>query len=68
LRSATHASGSSSRGLTLAALLVGALLLRTEFLDTTLQSVVSDELINIGNPPPPNQVTIIALDDQTVDQ
>jgi adenylate cyclase len=55
-------------GLTLAALVVGALLLRTEFLDTTLQSIVYDEAIDIGNPPIANQVTIIALDDKTVDQ
>jgi adenylate cyclase len=55
-------------GLTFAALLVGALLLRTEFLDTTLQSIVYDEAIDIGNPPIANQVTIIALDDKTVDQ
>ena len=55
-------------GLALAALLAGALLLRTEILDTTLQSVVYDEAIAIGNPPLANQVTIIALDDRTVDQ
>jgi hypothetical protein len=54
-------------GLTLAALLVGALLLPTEFLDTTLQSIVYDESIHIGNPPIANQVTIVALDDKTVD-
>jgi len=55
-------------GLALAALLAGALLLRTEILDTTLQSVVYDRAIEIGNPPLANQVTIIALDDKTVDQ
>jgi len=55
-------------GLTLTALLVGALLLRTEIIDTTLQSVVYDKAIDIGNPPLANQVTIIALDDRTVDQ
>jgi adenylate cyclase len=55
-------------GLALAALLAGALLLRTEILDTTLQSIVYDEAIIIGNPPLANQVTIVALDDQTVDQ
>ena len=55
-------------GLTLAALVVGALLLRTELLDTTLQSVVYDKAIDVGNPPLANQVTIIALDDKTVDQ
>ena len=38
-------------GRTLAAPLVGALLLRTEFLDTTLQSVVCDEAIHIGKSP-----------------
>ncbi|MEK6226975.1 MAG: adenylate/guanylate cyclase domain-containing protein [Chloroflexota bacterium] len=55
-------------GLTLAALLIGALLLRTEWLDTTLQSVVYDKAIDIGNSPIANQVTIVALDDQTVNQ
>jgi len=55
-------------GLTLAALLVGALLLRTEFIDTTLQSIVYDKAIDIGNAPIANQVTIIALDDKTVNQ
>jgi adenylate cyclase len=55
-------------GLTLAALTVGALLLRTEFLDTTLQSIVYDEAIDIGSPPIANQVTIVALDDKTVDE
>ncbi len=55
-------------GLTLAALLIGALLLRTEWLDTTLQSIVYDKAIDIGNAPIANQVTIVALDDQTVNQ
>jgi adenylate cyclase len=55
-------------GLTLAAIVVGALLLRTEFVDTTLQSIVYDKAIDIGNPPLANQVTIVALDDKTVDQ
>ncbi|HEY8787179.1 MAG TPA: adenylate/guanylate cyclase domain-containing protein [Candidatus Limnocylindria bacterium] len=55
-------------GLTLASLLIGALLLRTEWLDTTLQSVVYDKAIDIGNSPIANQVTIVALDDQTVNQ
>ena len=55
-------------GLTLAALLVGALLLRTEFIDTTLQSIIYDKAIDIGNAPIANQVTIIALDDKTVNQ
>jgi len=54
-------------GLTLAALLVGALLLRTEFLDTSLQSIVYDEAIDSGDPPIANQVTIVALDDETAD-
>ncbi|MDP9275811.1 MAG: CHASE2 domain-containing protein [Chloroflexota bacterium] len=54
--------------LTFAALLMGALLLRTELVDTTLQSIVYDKAIDIGNPPLANQVTIIALDDRTVDQ
>ena len=55
-------------GLTLAALLIGALFLRTEWLDTTLQSIVYDKAIDIGNAPIANQVTIVALDDQTVNQ
>jgi len=55
-------------GLTLTAILVGALLLRTEWIDTTLQSVVYDKAIDIGNPPLANQVTIVALDDETVKQ
>ncbi len=55
-------------GLTLAALLVGALLLRTEFIDTTLQSIVYDKAIDVGNAPIANQVTIIALDDKTVNR
>jgi hypothetical protein len=36
-------------GLILAALAVGALLLRTDFFDTTLQSVVYDTAIDVGN-------------------
>jgi adenylate cyclase len=55
-------------GLTLAALVVGALLLRTEFFDTTLQSVVYDKAIDIGSATLRNQVTIVALDDGTVTQ
>jgi adenylate cyclase len=55
-------------GLTLAALVVGALLLRTEFFDTTLQSVVYDKAIDIGSATLRNQVTIVALDDETVTQ
>ncbi len=55
-------------GLTLAALLVGALLLRTEFIDTTLQSIVYDKAIDVGNAPIANQVSIIALDDKTVNR
>jgi adenylate cyclase len=55
-------------GLTLAALVVGALLLRTEFFDTTLQSVVYDKAIDIGSATLGNQVTIVALDDETVTQ
>jgi adenylate cyclase len=54
--------------LSLAALAVGALLLRTEFFDTSLQSVVYDRAIDIGNTPPRNQVTIVAIDDATVAQ
>jgi adenylate cyclase len=55
-------------GLALVALAIGALLLRMELFDTSLQSIVYDKAIDIGNPPLANQVTIIALDDQTVDQ
>jgi adenylate cyclase len=54
--------------LTLAALAVGMLLLRTEFFDTTLQSVVYDKAIEIGSTTLRNQVTIVALDDATVTQ
>ncbi|HKC91894.1 MAG TPA: adenylate/guanylate cyclase domain-containing protein [Candidatus Limnocylindria bacterium] len=55
-------------GLALVALAVGALLLRTDLFDTTLQSIVYDKAIDIGNAPLANQVTIVALDDSTVDQ
>jgi class 3 adenylate cyclase/CHASE2 domain-containing sensor protein len=55
-------------GLTLAALAVGALLLRTEFFDTSLQSVVYDKAIDIGSATVRNQITIVALDDDTVTQ
>jgi len=55
-------------GLALVALAVGALLLRTDLFDTTLQSIVYDKAIDIGNAPLANQVTIVALDDATVDQ
>lgn len=55
-------------GLTLAALVVGALLLRAEFFDTTLQSVVYDKAIDIGSATLRNQVTVVALDDETVTQ
>ena len=55
-------------GLALLALAVGALLLRMELFDTTLQSIVYDKAIDIGNPPLANQVTIVALDNRTVDQ
>ncbi|HKC91408.1 MAG TPA: CHASE2 domain-containing protein, partial [Candidatus Limnocylindria bacterium] len=55
-------------GLALVALAVGALLLRMDLFDTSLQSIVYDKAIDIGNPPLANQVTIVALDDQTVAQ
>jgi adenylate cyclase len=55
-------------GLALVALAVGALLLRMELFDTSLQSIVYDKAIDIGNPPLANQVTIIAVDEATVDQ
>ena len=45
-------------GLALVALAVGALLLRMELFDTTLQSIVYDKAIEVGNPPLANQVTI----------
>jgi adenylate cyclase len=54
--------------LTLAALVVGALFLRGEVFDTSLQSVVYDQAITIGNTTLRNQVTIVALDDTTVDE
>jgi adenylate cyclase len=55
-------------GLTLAALAFGALLLRTELFDTSLQSAVYDTAIGIANPPIGNQITIVALDDATAKQ
>lgn len=55
-------------GLTVAALAVGAVLLRTEFFDTSLQSVVYDRAIDLANPPIGNQITIVALDDKTAKQ
>ena len=54
--------------MTLAALVVGALFLRGEIFDTTLQSVVYDKAIDIGNTTLRNQLTIVALDDDTVRQ
>ncbi|MGH2471551.1 MAG: CHASE2 domain-containing protein [Candidatus Limnocylindria bacterium] len=54
--------------LTLAAFVVGALFLRGEVFDTSLQSVVYDQAITIGNTTLRNQVTIVALDDATVDE
>jgi adenylate cyclase len=55
-------------GLTLVALAVGALLLRAEFFDTSLQSVVYDKAIDVGNTSLRNQITIVALDEPTVRQ
>ncbi len=55
-------------GLAVLALAVGALLLRGEFFDTTLQSAVYDEAIYLGNATVRNQITIVALDDATVAQ
>jgi adenylate cyclase len=55
-------------GLTLAALAVGAVLLRSELFDTSLQSITYDKAIEIGQTTIRNQVTIIALDETTVDQ
>ncbi|TMC43976.1 MAG: adenylate/guanylate cyclase domain-containing protein [Chloroflexi bacterium] len=50
------------------ALVVGALLLQFELFDTTLQSVVYDKAIAVSNTTLRDQVTIVALDDATVDQ
>jgi adenylate cyclase len=47
---------------------LGAAFLRTEFFDTTLQSVVYDKAIDIGSATVRNQITIVALDDETVTQ
>lgn len=55
-------------GLTLVSLAVGALFLRAEIFDTSLQSVVYDRAITIGSTTLRNQVTIVALDDATVTQ
>ena len=55
-------------GLTLVALAVGAILLRGERFDTSLQSIVYDKAIDIGQTTLRNQVTIIALDEATVQQ
>jgi adenylate cyclase len=55
-------------GLTLVALAVGAILLRAELFDTSLQSIVYDKAIDIGQTTLRNQVTIVALDETTVDQ
>jgi adenylate cyclase len=55
-------------GLTLAALAVGALLLRADVFDANLQSVVYDTAIDVGNAPVGEQVTIVALDEATVAQ
>jgi len=54
--------------LTLVALAVGAVLLRGELFDTSLQSIVYDKAIDIGQTTLRNQVTIVALDDATVDR
>jgi adenylate cyclase len=55
-------------GLTLVALAVGAILLRGERFDTSLQSIVYDKAIDIGQTTLRNQLTIIALDEATVKQ
>jgi len=55
-------------GLTLVALAVGAILLRSELFDTSLQSIVYDKAIDIGQTTLRNQITIVALDDTTVTQ
>jgi len=55
-------------GLTLVGLAVGVLFLRGEIFDTSLQSVVYDRAITIGNTTLRNQVTIVALDDFTITQ
>jgi adenylate cyclase len=55
-------------GLTLAAVLVGALALAGEIFDTTLQSAVYDQAINIATATVRNQVTIVAIDEPTIAQ
>ena len=55
-------------GLTLIAVLVGALMLSSEVFDTTLQSAVYDQAINVATATVRNQVTIVAIDDPTIAQ
>ena len=55
-------------GLTLIAVLVGALMLSGEVFDTTLQSAVYDQAINVATATVRNQVTIVAIDDPTIAQ
>jgi len=55
-------------GLTLVAVLSGALALSAEVFDTTLQSAVYDQAINIASATVRNQVTIVAIDEPTIAQ
>ena len=55
-------------GLTLAAVLLGAVALSGEVFDTTLQSAVYDQAINIASATVRNQVTIVAIDEPTIVQ
>jgi adenylate cyclase len=55
-------------GLTFVALAVGTILLAGEWFDTSLQSIVYDKAIDIGQTTLRGQVTIVALDEATVDR
>jgi adenylate cyclase len=54
--------------LTLVAVLVGAAMVQTELLDTTLQAVVYDRAITISPAEVRNQITIVAIDDPSIAQ
>jgi adenylate cyclase len=55
-------------GMTVVALLLGAIAVATNSLDTTLQTAFYDKAIDIAPARISNQITIVALDDATVDQ
>ncbi|HKW78596.1 MAG TPA: CHASE2 domain-containing protein [Candidatus Limnocylindria bacterium] len=55
-------------GIALIAVLVGAVLYVTETLDTTLQTAVYDRAISISPAQVRNQITIVAIDDPTIQQ